>query len=948
MWAGYGSVSARSRGGGRFSFGRDDAILGSMTDRAPLGEIETYRGFRSAMLSRPRALFAWLGRRLFDHVNLDPAVTERVRALPEEGQVVYVMRTRSLLDYLFFNHLFLKVGLPLARFANGVDLSFFRGLGEFFGNLWRRGEQPAALDQLESTITRGQSALLFMKVRALTAERVSAPGFIERLVTLQRQLDRPLLLLPQVISWPRKPPSGRRTWFDAAFGDVEAAGRFRKLAHFVLYRRVASVQVGEPIDLQQTIAEHSAWSDARIARKVRRVLFIHLAREAMAVSGPRVKPSAMIRREIVERAKFQRQLREEAERLGLGFAKAKADARKDLKEIGADFRFTVILLLGKFLDVIFNRVFRGVEVDADGMRLVKEAARNSRSAPLVLVPCHKSHLDYLVISWVFLRNEFIPPHIAAGQNLSFFPLGSVLRRGGAFFLRRSFAGQPLYKLVFRAYLWKVVREGYPIEFYMEGGRSRTGKLLPPKLGLLSMLLEGIQEGEYKDLQFVPINLSYEKVVETAAYRRELTGGKKKSESVGGVMRAGKVLRHRYGRVYVSFQQPIRLTAWLQTMGIDDLATTDDNITRDATKRLAYHLMRRIQEATVVAPSALLGAVLLSHQRRGLSGARVRELVGFLIDLLVRRQTRLSESLQLALARHKDYIAEADLKGPAEGHRARGEAVRALVDEALVLQKRLVQRVERGGEIIYQVPDKARIELDYDRNAILGILAPDALVATALRAAEGDLDREKLGQRVRDLSFWFRLEFVYRNDVSYEASFDQTLEALTADGLIAEHDGRVSAVSPLALDFLRGTLLHLVEGYWIAADALRALSHGPMEQGDWLDHAREHGEREYLEGDIRRAEAASTAVLRNAVEVFRQEKLISKTRSSGRKPTTTFALADGVSLDDIAFRRDDLGEYLVTRRDDPVPRPVRPPREIPGALTDQASSSGDEDSPSSGS
>ncbi len=916
-----------------------------MTDGAPLRELEPYRGFRSAMLSRPRALFAWLGRRLFDHVNLDPAVAERVRALESRGQVVYVMRTRSLLDYLFFNHLFLKVGLPLARFANGVDLSFFRGLGEWFSNLWNRRAGPPALDQLEQVIARGHSALLFMKVRALTAERVAKPGFIERLVSMQRKLERPVLLLPQLICWPRKPPSARRTWVDAAFGDVEAAGRFRKIGHFVLYRHLASVQIGEPIDLKQVISDQPGWSDARLARKVRRVLYIHLGREAMAVSGPKVKPGAMIRREILERRRFQRLLREEADRLGLGYAKAKADARKDLKEIAADARFTVVVLFGKFLDLVFNRVFQGVEVDAEGMRRVKEAARHSRSAPLVLVPSHKSHLDYLVISWVFMRNEFIPPHIAAGSNLSFFPLGSVLRRSGAFFLRRSFAGQPLYKLVFRAYLWKLLREGYPVEFYMEGGRSRTGKLLPPKLGMLSMLLEGVAQGEYKDLQFVPINLSYERVVETASYKRELTGGKKKDESVGGVVRAGKVLRHRYGRVYVSFEAPVRLRAYLENLGVDDLSSLDEKSERDVSKRLAYHLMRRIQEATVVAPSALLGAVLLSHHRRGLSGSRVRELAGFLIDLLVRRGARMSASMQLALERHASYVAEADTKSTADGHRARGEAVRALIDEALVLQRRLVQRVESGGEIIYQVPDKSRIELDYYRNAILGVLAPDALVATAVRATKGPIERDRLGQRVRDMSYWFRLEFVYRNDVDFQTTFDQTLDCLITEGLVAEEEGVVAAKAPLTLDFLRGTLLHLVEGYWIAADALRALAHGPMEQADWLDHAREHGEREYLEGDVRRAESASTAVLRNAIEVFRQEKLIVRSRSKGRKPVTTFALAEGVTLDDIAFRRDDLGEYLVTRRDDPVPRPTRAPREVPGESLDSHS---DESSSSAGS
>ncbi len=878
----------------------------------------------SAMLSRPRSLFAWLGRRLFDHVGLDPTTAERLRALPERGQVVYVMRTRSLLDYLFFNHLFLKVGLPLARFANGVDLSFIRGPGEWLASVCGRlrgdRREVAEVDQLERVVRKGDSALVFMKRRELTAERQVNPGFIERLVQIQRQTERPILLLPQLISWPRKPPSKQRSWVDVAFGDIEASGRFRKLLHFFLSRKLASVRVGEPIDLKKVLQDHAEWSDSRVARKVRRVLFIHLGREAMAVSGPKVKPGATIRREILEQKRFLRQLRDEADRMGVAAARAEQDARRDLKEIASDFRFGMVVLFGAFLDFVFNRVFNGVEVDDEGMRRVREAARMSRSAPLVLVPCHKSHLDYLVISWVFLRNEFIPPHIAAGANLSFFPLGSLLRRSGAFFLRRSFAGAPLYKLVFRAYVWKLLREGYPVEFFMEGGRSRTGKLLPPKLGMLSMLVEGLRQGEYKDLQFVPIILSYEKVVETASYRRELTGGEKKSESVGGVLGASKVLRHRYGRVYVNFAEPVRLSAWLGAREVDDLAELPVEAHRDIDKRLAYHLMRRIHEATTVAPSALVAAVLLSHERRGISASRLREHVGYLIDVLKRRDARLSRSLEHTLSVHREYVAEADEKGLREGYRARGEAVRALVEEALFLQRRLVEKTERAGETIYLVPDKARIELDYYRNAILGALAPDALVAAAMRAAPGPVDRARLERQVRDLSYWFRLEFVYRTDVTFEQSIDATLQRLADDDLVAFEGTSVVPVAPRTLDFLRGTLLHLLEGYWVAADALRTLAEGPMEKADWLEHAREHAERAFREGEIRRAEAASTAVVSNALEVFRQEGLVTRSeRKSGRKTVQVYQLAGNVSLVDIAFRRDDLGTYLRSPEDELLPQ-----------------------------
>ncbi len=884
--------------------------------------------FRSAMLERPRALFGWLGRRLFDHVALDPTKADALRALPARGQIVYVMRTRSLLDYLFFNYLFLKAGLPLARFANEVDLTFFRGLREWIADRWRRvlgrnKDEPTSEDQLAITVHAGQSALLFLKRRAWVAERHERPHHIERLVELQRASDTPILLVPQLINWPRQPPSKRRTLTDIVFGDRDASGRLRKLGHFIRFHRMATVQIGEPIDLQAVLAQHPGWTDERVARKVRRVLFIHLGREAMAIHGPKMKPPGMLRQEILERKRFRRELRASAERNGVPFEAALETARRDLKEIASLFNFEVVLLFGRALDFVFNRVFQGVEVDEAGMRRTKEAARHSRSAPLVLVPSHKSHVDYLVISWVFLRHEFIPPHIAAGANLSFFPLGPALRRAGAFFLRRSFAGNPLYKMVFRAYLWKLVREGYPIEFFMEGGRSRTGKPLPPKLGLLSMLMEGARRGEFKDLQFVPINLSYERVVETSSYRAELTGAEKRPESVSGVVRAGKVLRSRYGRIYVSFEEPVRLSEYLAGRGITDVTTTDDAKLRDTTHRLGYHLMRRIQEATIVAPSSLVGAVLLSHERRGLSGARLRELVGFLVDMLHRRGARLSRSIEHVLQQQANYIADNDAKGLRDGYRARGEALRPLIDEALALLRKLVQRTERGGDPIYVVPDRSRIELDYYRNTILGILAPDAIIATALGAAGRPLARAQLATEVRKLSYWFRLEFIYATDTTFEQNFDGTLARLVEEGLVADDGAHISAAAPLTLDFLRGTLRHLVEGYWIAADALRGLTHAPLDRKEWLEYAREHAEREFLQGDIKRAEAASTAVLTNALELFVHEGLVAaEQRPSGRRSVTVYRLAAGTSLEDVAFRRDDLGHFMVRRADEGVTRPPR--------------------------
>ena len=214
--------------------------------------------------------------------------------------------------------------------------------------------------------------------------------------------------------------------------------------------------------------------------------------------------------------------------------------------------------------------------------------------------------------------------------------------------------------------------------------------------------------------------------------------------------------------------------------------------------------------------------------------------------------------------------------------------------------------------MHSVSDRSRIELDYYRNSVLSILAPDCLVATALAVGDDYTSYESLSAETRRLSYWFRLEFIYETDTTFEDNFKQTVERLADESLIELCAGGIVRVkSQLAIDFLRGMMLHLVEAYWAAADALRTLVAQPMERNQWLEFAREHAEKEFLQGDIRRAEAASTVTLKNALELYLAEGIVRQTVSgTGRKKERILELAPGRSADEIAFRRDDIGAFLI--------------------------------------
>ena len=194
-------------------------------------------------------------------------------------------------------------------------------------------------------------------------------------------------------------------------------------------------------------------------------------------------------------------------------------------EIASRFDIDVVFLMDSFLRLVWSWIYRKLVYEKSDIQMLNKAAQKGS---LVLVPSHRSHVDYLVFSQVLFWEGMLP-HIAAGINLSFFPLGNMLRRAGAFFIRRSFAGNVLYSTVFKAYVKRLLKEGFTQEFFIEGGRSRTGKTLPPKMGMLGMIVDAYMDSREKDLLFVPASISYDKIVESKSYIKELGGAQKESE-----------------------------------------------------------------------------------------------------------------------------------------------------------------------------------------------------------------------------------------------------------------------------------------------------------------------------------------------------------------------------------------------------------------------------------
>jgi len=792
--------------------------------------------------------------RWFRPVRVPPEAPEELRALSARGSIVYVMRSRGLLNFLYLRWLLRRLRLPPIACAAG-----FSG---FWGWVVKVRHSHLALEQ---AVERGKSALLFL---GQTGRRDPFAA----LVGMQRSVYHPVFLVPVLLVWSRRAPRLQPSLREILFGSPETPSPFATAVAFLRNYRRAFLRVGRASDLQAFVRERAGESDMLLARKARGAVHQYLARELRAAVGPPLKAPARVREKVLRDKTLQGVLAHVSQQSGRTMESVTEEALKDLREIASRYSPAFVEVARSFLHWFFRKRFERVEVDLEGLARVRRAASE---APLVLCPSHKSHVDYLILSYVFYENGLTPPHIAAGINLAFWPFGAIARRGGAFFIRRSFRGDKIYSATLRAYVKHLMRDGFVQEFFPEGGRSRTGKLLFPMTGLFSMEVDAWLDGAAGDVLFVPIAVDYEQLLEAKSMARELSGAEKKKESFGDLLGTPRFLLRRYGRIYVGFGEPVSLRALTQLrLGekAASLALEDDERETDSKRSLVRHLANRvaygIDRAITITPGGLLAAALLSHVRRGLSASEVALRVELLRYVASDTGARFASHL---VGAPSDPLRP----GPI------ADAMAKLVaDKAVRLE-------QAAGETIYQVVDERRPLLDYQRNAVLHRYVAVSLVSAAVRACGADAALAQARARSRWLSRLFKLEFMYRPGARSEDVFADTLGFLERIGVVARDGDRVRVGNQReALDFLSDLTRPYLEAYRLAAEALggAAAAGGPVDRRSLVRGALERGRADFLAGRIAMRESLSKPTLENAVEWLAQQGAL------GRAPDGRWTLA----------------------------------------------------------
>ena len=624
--------------------------------------------------------------------------------------------------------------------------------------------------------------------------------------------------VPVSLFWGRA-PGRQRSWFRLLVAEGwDIGGRFRKVLSLLVNGRNLLVLFGEALPLQPSLAETRGLPRGRVGCGGN--CAASFATSASRRVGPDLSHRRTIVAQVLRTRSVRRAVRGEMQEKGIGRRDALKEARRYAYEIAANYSHWFVTLMYGVLSWLWNRLYDGVELaNFSSLESVAEGSE------VVYVPCHRSHMDYLLLSYVVYHKGFAVPHIAAGINLNMPVVGSFLRRGGAFFLRRSFGGNALYSAVFNKYLGLMMARGHSIEYFIEGGRSRTGRLLKPKTGMLAMTVRSYLRDPRRPVVFVPVYFGYERLVEGRTYIGELSGRPKEKESVLSLLKTIPALRSRFGKVYVSFGEPLALDPVIRRHAPEWNREPVDSSARPdwlgpVVSELATGIMTRINAAACVSPINLIGLVLLATPRQSMGEA----------DLA--RQLELYASL----LRQAPY-------SPRSWVTAEDGAAMIRYGVSLGI---LGRRPHELGDVVYMTEEHSILTSYFRNNALHLMLMPSLLACAFLSNAS--VPRADLHRLARRVYPYAADEYFLRwTEEEVPAVVDELLEDLLNHGLLTATEDRgvwhrPAAESPEAvqLSVLAQATVPILERYYLALALLLKAGSGRLTAGSARAAVRAHG------------------------------------------------------------------------------------------------------------
>ncbi|MCX7823295.1 MAG: 1-acyl-sn-glycerol-3-phosphate acyltransferase [Syntrophobacterales bacterium] len=810
--------------------------------------------------------------------------------LSKQGVIIYAIKYRSAFDFFYLKTRLYQLGLPDPVFA--FDMKTYRFLPflkawklrmKHFLSFLRGGGAPDPYDSgaYERHIEQGNTGVMFLLGKKAYLKRALLFGQdpLQFLLEVQKKVEKPIFIVPCSIVYIRHPGKENSSRLFKWSGR-DRIGSIRRFISFIRGYRYAVLEIGEPVNLKDVFPELSSITVERRSQifQFRNSLIESINRINRAVVGPSLKSKLELKEMILHNPRLQKVMQRRAKSKGCELWEVQKEADRYLEEIAADYSYTFIKWMETFFSWVWNHIFDGIEVDEEGFRRIKKLAQHHT---LVYVPSHKSHLDYLLLSYLFFRHNLYPPFIAAGHNLAFWPAGPIFRRAGAFFIRRSFSGQRFYAEVFSVYVKTLIRLGHNIEFFIEGGRSRTGKLVLPKLGLLSIIIQAYEEKYCEDLIFIPTSICYDQIPETESYVRELKGENKKPEDIKQLVGARRVLRKRYGKVYVRFGKPISLAQYVSKQGID-LAHASSKERHALYKNLALAIIENINEASVVTPHALAASALLTTAKHGITLQSFRSIAKLFHDYLIYVGVHFARTFT-----HPETVLE--------------EALESFEREKVITR---LKAEDPDEDDVIVIDGKKRHTLEYYKNNTIHFLLPVSFVSLSILAQK--TFEPSVNQIIRDYQWLrelFKYEFAYSQDeqegkkeiekvINFFLRQRMIIPGNNEDQYHLTHEGLHGARAFASL------MYNYLEGYKICFSGIKLVEkkNAILEQ-DLVKKFLNQADKMLSIGVIERPEAISKVMYENALRFLEEKEILNKKveQSSRKPPKEHFTLGEAKHL-----------------------------------------------------
>lgn len=505
---------------------------------------------------------------------------------------------------------------------------------------------------------------------------------------------------------------------------------------------------------------------------------------------------------------------------------------------------------------------QGVHVNTEEVLRLRSIATLAakRKQSLIFLPCHRSHIDYVSLQLICYRLGIGLPSIVAGDNLNFPIVGAFLQHAGAFYIRRSFGNDQLYPSIVQSYVDALLKGGFNFECFIEGGRSRTGKLLPPKFGILKFILDSLLSSGVSDAHIIPVSTQYDKVIETESYVSELLGIPKTKENLMDFLSASSILSLKMGRVDVRFHEPWSLREFIDStiakhsLPVQDLTVAGTPARNRLLRTLGYKVLADINSVSIVMPTTLIGTVLLTTPQRGIG---LRELCSR-IDWLCTR-------IRAKGGRVADF-------GPLSTESVVARGMEVLGD--------LVGKEEGLAEATFFPRD--RFQLSFYRNMVIHLFVSESIICCSLlsqRPYTGPMSWENLVAKATFLSRLFRNEFVFP-PISLEQNLETTLRSLEQDGVLTcmPAQGKITHVTPLPKNqnsiFYHLLLAPFIEGLYLAGVSLLGIPAAtPLPTNTLVSNGQMLGRTLYAQGRLRFFESVNTQALKNAFGALKQDNML---------------------------------------------------------------------------